>query len=122
MEAYENGFLASEVEPDIYNQVKSSRIDAWFLDGSIDSARAMGLAENIYYIQDEDSAFTGVNQSQCDIIDMYFANKELDRVVFRSEVTGTIWPIRQKGPGEMKLEGFQWLEERRPKTKYEMYE
>jgi lipopolysaccharide export system protein LptA len=122
MEAYENGFLVNELDPGVYNQIKASRLDGWFIDGGIDSVRALGLAECVYYLQDEDSAYSGVNQSTCDIIDIYFANKELDKVVFRSEVNGTIWPIRQKSPSEMLLSNFRWLEERRPKSKLEMME
>ncbi len=122
VEAYENSFLVNRLEDDVYNQIKSARMDGWFVDGNIDSVRAKAYAECIYYIQDDDSAYTGINQSQCDIIDIYFENKELDKVVFRSAVTGTLWPIRQKSPQEMQLPGFRWLEERRPKTKYEMFE
>ena len=122
VEAFENSFLVNRLENDVYNQIKSARMDGWFADGNIDSVRANAYAECIYYIQDEDSAYTGVNQSQSDIIDIYFQNKELDKVVFRSAVTGTLWPISQKSPAEMKLEGFRWLEARRPKTKSEMFE
>lgn len=122
VEAFENSFLVNRLEDDVYNQIKSARMDGWFIDGNIDSVRAKAYAECIYYIQDEDSAYTGINQSQCDIIDIYFENKELDKVVFRSAVTGTLWPIKQKSPQEMQLPGFRWLEERRPKTKYEMFE
>ncbi|HKZ67937.1 MAG TPA: OstA-like protein [Chitinophagaceae bacterium] len=122
VEAFENSFLVNRLENDVYNQIKSARMDGWFVDGNIDSVRAKAFAECIYYIQDDDSAYTGINQSQCDIIDIYFENKELDKVVFRSAVTGTLWPIRQKSPQEMQLPGFRWLEERRPKTKYEMFE
>ena len=75
VEAFENGYMVNEVEPGVYNQIKASRIDGWFLDGNIDSVRARGFAECIYYIQDEDSAYTGVNQSTSDIIDIYFAEK-----------------------------------------------
>ncbi|HRO68882.1 MAG TPA: OstA-like protein [Chitinophagaceae bacterium] len=122
VEAFENSFLVNRIEDDVFNQIKSARMDGWFIDGNIDSVRARSFAECIYYIQDEDSAYTGINQSQSDIIDIYFEEKQLDKVVFRSQVTGTIWPIRQKSPGEMILTGFRWLEERRPKTKYEMFE
>lgn len=122
VQAFENGFMVNEVQKDVYNQIKSTRIDGWFIDGNIDSVRARGLAECIYYIQDDDSAFTGVNQSKSDLIDIYFAEKQLNKVVFRSEVTGTIWPLKQKSPSEMILPDFRWLEERRPKTKYELYE
>ncbi|MES1215660.1 MAG: OstA family protein, partial [Bacteroidota bacterium] len=99
-----------------------SRMDAYFLDGGIDSVRAKGFAECIYYLQDKDSAYTGINQSTSDFLDAYFRNKELHRVVFRSQVKGTVWPIRQKNPSEMRLENFRWLEARRPKTKYELME
>ncbi len=128
VEAFENSFLVNSIEKDVFNQIKSSRMDGWFANGNIDSVRATAFAECIYYIQDDDSAYTGINQSQCDIIDIYFSTgtngeeKGLEKVVFRSAVTGTLWPISQKSPREMQLPGFRWLEEKRPKTKYDMYE
>ncbi|MBL7740558.1 MAG: OstA family protein [Chitinophagaceae bacterium] len=122
IEAYDNSFLVNRLDDQAFNQIKSTRMDGYFVNGNIDSVRAKGLAECIYYIQDEDSAYTGVNQSKSDIMDIYFRNKELYKVVFRSSVTGTLWPIRQKGPSEMRLPNFRWLDERRPKTRLEMYE
>ena len=121
-EVFEKSFLVNQTDPGIYNQVKSSRMDGYFVEGNIDSVRARGFAECIYFIQDEDSAYTGINESKSDIIDIFFRQKELFKVVFRSDVTGTIWPIRQKDPKAMRLDSFQWLDDRRPKTKYELYE
>ena len=122
MQIFKNSFLASIVQPEIFNQVKSTRMDAYFVDGVIDSVRARGSAECIYYIQDEDSAFTGVNQSNAELMDVYFKEKELQRVVFRTAVKGTIWPMRQKTPKEMQLQNFRWRDAERPKTKYELFE
>jgi lipopolysaccharide export system protein LptA len=122
IEAFENSFLVNKMDTQAFNQIKATRMDGYFIDGNIDSVRARGSAECIYYIQDEDSAYTGINESRSDIMDIYFRNKELYKVVFRSSVTGTLWPIRQKGPAEMRLQNFRWLEERRPKTKFEMLE
>src|SRR5678809_555034 len=79
---------------DRFNQVSSNRMDAYFIDGNIDSVRARGSAECVYYIQDEDSAFTGINQSNAELMDVYFKEKELQRVVFRTAVKGTIWPMK----------------------------
>jgi hypothetical protein len=73
-------------------------------------------------LQDNDSAYSGINESTSDIMDVYFVQGDLNKVVFRSAVKGTIWPITQKNPGEMRLQGFNWHEARRPKTKYEMFE
>ncbi len=122
MQIFKNSFLVSIVKPEIFNQVKSTRMDAYFIDGGIDSVRARGSAECIYYIQDEDSAFTGINQSSSELMDVYFKEKELQRVVFRTAVKGTIWPIRQKTPKEMQLQNFKWRDAERPKTKYELFE
>ena len=122
MQVFKNSFIASLVKPEIFNQVKSIRMDAYFIDGNIDSVRARGAAECIYYIQDEDSAFTGINQSTADLIDVYFKERELQRVVFRTAVKGTIWPMKQKSPQEMRLQSFKWRDAERPKTKYEMFE
>jgi lipopolysaccharide export system protein LptA len=125
---FENSFLASKVQGDFFNQIKSARMDGYLTDGSIDSVRARGFAECVYYIQNEDSSFTGVNQSNSDIIDIYFGldstgkGKELHRVVFRSAVKGTLWPMHAKTPEELRLRNFKWLADRRPKTKYELLE
>ncbi len=121
VEVFENSFLVNRIEPEVYNQIKSSRMDGYFVDGSVDSVRAKGLAECIYYIQDEDSAYTGINESKCDVMDIYFKKQELQKVVFRSDVTGTIWPMSQKQPSEMRLPNFIWLDDKRPKTKYELF-
>lgn len=122
MKVFENSFLVNRLDPGIYNQIKATRMDAYFKEGNIDSVRANGFAECIYFLQDEDSAYTGINDSKSDIMDIYFNNQELQKVVFRSSVTGTIWPIKQKDPKEMRLENFRWLDERRPKTKYELFD
>lgn len=122
LKVFEKSFLVNKADPGIYNQVRSSRMEGFFTDGSIDSVRAAGSAECIYFIQDDDSAYTGINQSRSDILDIYFREKELEKVVFRSSVSGTIWPIKQKDPTEMRLPDFRWLDDRRPKTKYELYE
>ena len=122
MEVLKNSFIASLVAVDIFNQVKSTRMDAYFVDGTIDSVRAFGNAESIYFIQDEDSAFTGINQSSSELMDIFFKQKELERVVFRNKVKGTIWPMQQKTPLEMRLPKFSWQESRRPKSRYELFE
>ncbi len=121
VKVFENSFMINKSDPEIFNQVKSTRMDAYFKEGNIDSVRAFGLAECIYYIQDEDSAYTGINESKSDIMDIYFANQALEKVVFRSSVNGTIWPMRDKTPQEMRLPGFLWLDDRRPKTKYDLF-
>lgn len=122
LEVFENSFMVNRIDPEVYNQVKATRMDGYFKDGQLDSVRAAGIAEAIYYIQDDDSAYTGINESTCDIIDIYFGKETLEKVVLRSNVSGTIWPMKQKDPKNMRLTNFIWLEDRRPKTKYDLFD
>ena len=119
---WQNSFLINRLDPEIYNQIKATSMDGFFMDGEIDSVRAKGLTETIYYIRDEDSSYSGINQTSADALDIYFRKRELQKVVFRSTVTGTIWPIGQKDPKEMRLTNFSWLESRRPKTKFDLFD
>ena len=121
MYAYENALSVQKVGPDYYNQVKGRTMNAYFLNGDIDSVRTKGNAESIYYGQDDSSKFIGVNQATADVIDMYFVNREAQRVVFRNNLQGTSYPMRQMDPEEMRLRGFKWLDDRRPKTKYDLF-
>lgn len=121
-QVYLKSFMVNEVQPGVFNQVKSTRMDGFFRAGVIDSVRAKGSAESIYFIQDKDSAFTSVNQTSSDLMDIFFLEGELEKVVLRSSVKGTLYPIAKKQPAEARLPDFRWLEPRRPKTKYEMFE
>ena len=122
MKVFENSLLISEVEKDIYNQIGAIRMDGLFTNGNLDSVRATGNASTIYFLQNEDSAYTGINESKSDIIDIYFKEKELQRVVLRSTVVGTVWPIQQKNPLTMRLPNFSWEASKRPRSKLDLLE
>ncbi|WP_121356125.1 OstA-like protein [Flavisolibacter nicotianae] len=122
VKAWENSFMISEVQQGVYNQIKGTRMDGFFKEGVLDSVRTKGAAESVYFIQDKDSAFTSVNQTQSDAIDLYFLKGDLQKVVLRSSVNGTVTPIKQTDPQKSRLANFRWLEARRPKTKYELFE
>ncbi len=121
-EAFKKGFMINHIEDQAYNQVKATRLDGYFTDGNMDSVRAKGSAECIYYVQDADSSYIGVNQTTSDILDAYFWEKELKKVVLRSNAEGTLYPLKDKSPEEMRLKDFRWREAERPKSKYELME
>ena len=119
---FENGFAVNLSDKNMYNQIKGNRLNGYFTNGEIDYMRAQGNAESIYYIKDEKNALVGINNATSDIIDMRFKNKELHKVVFISEVVGTMYPIKQATEQNKILRNFKWLEDKRPKTKFELFE
>lgn len=122
LEVFEKGLAINHIEKENYNQLKGRVINGYFIDGNIDNIRAKGNAESIYYAQDEDSSYIGVNRTTADMIDMYFKNKELNKVVFRSDVKGKTLPIRELTNDFIRLPEFKWWDNRRPKTKFELFQ
>ncbi len=118
---FESGMVVSKSDENYYNQIRGNTLNGYFKDGVIDYMRAKGNAESIYYIRDEDSAYIGVNRSTAEVIDMYFKDKELNKVIYKVDVQGTTTPFRQVNFDEMRLRNFKWREDRRPKTKFELF-
>jgi lipopolysaccharide export system protein LptA len=129
---FENALAINKVGKKLYNQLKGTTINGFFKGGEIDYIRAKGNAESIYYVADEKKAYTGVNKAHADIIDMRFetkydsagkpAGRELNRVILRNDAEGTMYPFKHVVFDDMILRGFKWQEDRRPKSKQELFE
>lgn len=118
---FENGLMINKTGTDMYNQVRGNRIFGYFTEGDIDYIRSKGNAESIYYAKDNDEKIIGINKATSDIIDMRFKNKALNKVVFISAVTGTMLPFGQATEEDRKLRNFKWEEDKRPKSKFELF-
>lgn len=118
---FENGFSINKTPESFFNQIKGNRLNGVFKDGNIDYIRAKGNAESVYYLMDDDSAYLGMNYARADAISMYFVEKELKKVTWVIGVEGTTYPFRQIPEDKKELRNFKWQENRRPKTKYELF-
>lgn len=118
-----NGMIINKANDAMYNQIAGRTLNGYFTDGSIDYVKVKGSpAESIYYPQDDDSAFIGMNRSSGDVIDIHFVKKELNKVKFINKVDGVLYPVRQIPEDKKELKGFKWLDKRRPKNKLELFE
>ncbi|BDQ11374.1 OstA-like protein [Sediminibacterium sp. TEGAF015] len=118
---FENSMAINKVDSvDYYNQLKGTTINANFVDGKIQDMRAKGNAENVYYAQDEEKNFIGVNKSTADIIDVFFEESKPQKVVFLRNLEGTTYPMRNTNHEDLKIRGFRWLENLRPKSKFDL--
>lgn len=120
---FDRAFVASKTNEGFFNQMAGKTINGYFKDGKFDYMRLKGSqAESIYYMQDDDSAYIGMNRAPADAIDMFFKNGELTKVVFINQVNGNLYPMDQIPDDQRRLKGFEWLDNRRPKNKFELFE
>ncbi|MBK7885262.1 MAG: hypothetical protein IPJ81_16895 [Chitinophagaceae bacterium] len=120
---FNNGIVINKANEAMYNQIAGRTLNAYFKEGNIDYARAKGSpAESIFYPQDDDSAYVGMNRSSGDVIDAFFVKKELNKVKFINNVDGVMYPINQIPADKKYLTNYKWLDNRRPKNKLELFE
>jgi hypothetical protein len=120
---YYNGMIINQAHEGMYNQIAGRTLNGYFTDGVIDYVRVKGTpAESIFYPQDDDSAFIGMNRSSGDVIDIYFVKKELNKVKFVNNVNGVLYPMKDVPADKKELDKFKWLDRRRPKNKLELFE
>ena len=120
---FENAISISKVDSSIYfNQVKGNSINALFdSTGQVHILTAKGSAENIYYAQDEQKGFVGVNKNSCDLIEINFTDGKPKRVKFINNLEGGLLPMRGKtNHEELKLKSFNWQDKIRPKSKFDI--
>lgn len=122
VEVWENAFSISKSNEEYFNQLKGNVINGYFTEGEIEHIRAKGSAESLYYLQDEDSAYTGANYAQADLINLYLAKRELQKITWINEVTGGLYPVREVPEERRRFRNFKWQEARRPKTRLELFE
>ena len=123
LEVFYNAIVINRTTEGFFNQMGGRIINGYFKEGNIDYIRTKGSpAESIYYPQDEDSAYIGMNRSKGDVIDIFFVQKSLNKIKFVNDVDGTLYPLRQI-PEDLKfLRNFLWQDNRRPKNKLELFE
>ncbi|MBC7887421.1 MAG: hypothetical protein H7Z13_05985 [Ferruginibacter sp.] len=120
---FENGIIINQANKKMYNQIAGRTLNGYFKDGELDYVRAKGSpAESVYYPQDDDSAYIGMNRSKGDVIDIYFLNKEINKIKFINDVDGTLFPMRQIPEDQKYLKNYKWQDKRRPKNKLELFE
>jgi lipopolysaccharide export system protein LptA len=122
LKVIENALSISREGEEYYNQVKGNTMNMFFKEGKINYIRTKGTpAENIYYSVDEHNKFIGVNRSTCDIIEAYFKNDTLQRVKFINNLDGSMKPMSQVNHKELRVRKFVWLNDIRPKSKFDIF-
>ncbi len=123
MYAFDKGIIVNKTTQGFYNQISGKTINGYFKGGAIDYMRVKGSqAESVYYAQDNDSAYLGMNRATGDVIDLYFDKDDLKKVLFVNDIKGSFYPMRKIPEDQRKLKDFIWLPEKRPKNKLELFE
>ena len=117
-----NSFMVSQVDSIRYNQIKGTEMRGFFKDRELRNIKVKGNGQTIYFGQDEEERFIGVNWAESSDIDIRLAEQEIKSITFVSDAEATMYPIGELDPkSELRFKGFQWRESLRPLSKEDLF-
>ena len=111
-------FMISREADDRFNQIKGKTMTGYFKNNHLKTVEVNGNGETIYYTKNKND-IVGVNKAVSSNLLIKLRDNQVIRVTMLEKPDGTLYPLGDLK--ETKLSGFQWLEEFRPKTKYEIF-
>jgi len=123
VKVFYNTLVINKTPEGFYNQISGKTINGYFKEGEIYYIKTKGNpAESIFYPQDEENAYIGMNKSTSDVIELFIVNKNANKIKYINDVKGILYPMNQI-PEQLKLlKNFNWQDTRRPKNKLELFE
>lgn len=115
-----NAFIAQLVDSTVFNQVKGKQIEAYIEAEKLKRVEVDANAESIYFIQDDDSAYVGANQSESGNITVYFDKDDIQRIVLTTAPSADFTPMKLIQPETKRLAGFHWDWEKKPRDRWDV--
>jgi len=115
-----NAYIINSPDEIYFNQIKGKNMTAYFKDDELRKMRVVDDAESIYYIIDDDDAYSGVNKCVCSSMLINFGDNEISDIFFYTNPTSNLYPMRKADHNALKLPGFRWDSDRRPKSRFDL--
>lgn len=113
---------SQQVDSIHFNQLSGNEMTAFVTNNELKRVFVSGNAETIYYpVDDADSTIIAINKTESSFVNMYFIEKELDRIVLTDATNGGMFPIDKFEKQDLYLRNFFWLPEHRPKNKDDVF-
>ena len=104
-----------------FNQMAGKEMYAYVREGDVYLVDVRGNAETVFYPQEDDGTYVGVNRTQSSFVKVYLNNRQIDHVVFTTSTTGVMIPLDQALESEKQLSGFFWAEMERPHSPEDIF-
>jgi lipopolysaccharide export system protein LptA len=116
----QKSFIINSPDEIFFNQIKGKDITAYFEDQELRRMLVEGNAESVYYALDDSNAYMGVNKTICSEMLLYFGNNQVEQIKFFAKPQAKLTPMNQANHQELKMEGFRWITDLRPKSKNDL--
>ncbi len=122
MYLYNTAFLVSKDTLGTgYNQIKGRDMTGSFIKNDLVLIEVNGNAETIYYVREEDGTLTGILKAFSSNMSIKLRDKKIKRITYLEKPNGTLYPEGEIAASELQLKNFQWLGDRRPLKREDIF-
>jgi lipopolysaccharide export system protein LptA len=120
LELYNSAFVTAQVDSIRFNQIKGRSLTGYFNNNELTKVEINGNGESIYFLVDGNT-ISGINHSKCANIEATIENGKVVEITDFGTPDGFINPPKLEKPDDLRLEGFSWLDQIRPKKKSDIF-
>ncbi len=115
-----NALALNSTDLQFFNQLSGRKLISLFDNGKMSKMSVFGNAQMVYYLQDNKKAYIGVNTTEASRITFYFENNKIIHTKEYIEPRSKVFPMQKVNHNNLKLKGFIWNDENRPKSKLDL--
>jgi len=104
-----------------FNQVKGITMTGFFVKGELKKIRVYNNAETIYFMREDNGKRSGINKAISTNMEIEVNENKIKSITFLDKPIATLYPDKDLSGKELFLKNFRWLEEYRPKNKFEIF-
>lgn len=121
LEMVNTSFIITQEDSVKFNQIKGKNMTGYFVDNQLSVVDVREDGETVYYAKEDKGGYIGVNKALSTDIRIYLEDKAVNKITFLKKPKATLYPIDQVKSDELILNGFNWRNTIRPKSKEEIF-
>ena len=104
-----------------YNQVTGDIMRSYFEAGEMRHTVFSGNVFVNYFPFDEDSLMIGMIHAEGNLLNLYMAERKVQKIMFNGQAEGRLHPLALIQPDVRYLSNFAWFDYIRPRDKYDIF-
>lgn len=112
---YNSAFIVNRSDTLQFNQVKGRIMTGYFIEGNLDHIIVNGNAQTVYFIKEDDGNLIGVNKALASRMRIKIEDEKIRSIYYFENPDGNMFPDSLLSNTDRFLQGFNWLNENRPR-------
>lgn len=114
-----SAFVAIKEDSTHFHQIKGADMIAFFEAGELKRFDVFGGVSALAFLA-EDSVLTMMNEKACKMMSAKFSDKKIATISYFENVQDNAYPLFDLEKEKQTLKGFKWLDNERPKTRFDV--